>query len=57
MPEITLPDNSTRSFDSKLTVEDLAAHIGPRLAKSTVAGIINGKLVESNLSHSHRCRH
>ena len=50
MPEITLPDNSTRSFDSKLTVEDLAAHIGPRLAKSTVAGIINGKLVDASES-------
>ena len=47
MPQITLPDKSTRDFKSSLTIEELAADIGPGLAKATVAGKINGKLVDA----------
>ena len=48
MPQITLPDKSSRDFSSSLTIEELAADIGPGLAKATVAGKINGKLVDAS---------
>ena len=48
MPQITLPDKSLRDFNSSLTIEELAADIGPGLAKATVAGKINGKLVDAS---------
>ena len=48
MPQITLPDKSLRDFSSSITIEELAADIGPGLAKATVAGKINGKLVDAS---------
>ena len=48
MPEITLPDQSTRKFDKPISVEGLAMEIGPGLAKATVAGKINGALVDAS---------
>src|SRR6056300_888767 len=48
MPTITLPDNSTRKFDNPLTIDDIAKDIGPGLAKATVAGKINGNLVDAS---------
>jgi len=48
MPEITLPDGSKRSFDHPVTVADIAADIGPGLAKATLAGKVNGKLVDAS---------
>ena len=48
MPSVTLPDNSIRSFDSPVTVEELAADIGSGLAKATVAGRIDGRLVDAS---------
>ena len=47
MPEITLPDNSKRKFNESLTVDAIAMDIGPGLAKATVAGKIDGKLVDA----------
>lgn len=47
MPIITLPDGSQRSFENPLTVMEVAADIGPGLAKATVAGKINGKQVDA----------
>lgn len=47
MPEITLPDGSKRAFDHPVTVADIAADIGPGLAKATLAGKVNGKLVDA----------
>ena len=47
MPEITLPDNSKRKFNEALTVDAIAMDIGPGLAKATVAGKIDGKLVDA----------
>jgi threonyl-tRNA synthetase len=38
MIQITLPDGSQRSFDAPLTVGDVAAAIGPGLAKAAIAG-------------------
>ena len=48
MLEITLPDQSKRKFDKPISIEDLAADIGPGLAKATVAGRINGDLVDAS---------
>jgi threonyl-tRNA synthetase len=46
MPVITLPDGSERRFDHPLTVEAIAASIGPGLAKAALAGRLDGKLVD-----------
>ncbi|REL26775.1 threonine--tRNA ligase [Thalassotalea euphylliae] len=47
MPVITLPDGSQRSFDNAVSVMDVAADIGPGLAKATLAGRINGERVDA----------
>jgi len=47
MPVITLPDGSQRVFESSVTVMQVAQDIGPGLAKATVAGRINGELVDA----------
>jgi TGS domain. len=38
MPVITLPDGSKRHFDKPVSVYEVAADIGPGLAKATIAG-------------------
>ncbi len=48
MPVITLPDGSQRSFDSAVTVMDVARDIGPGLAGATLAGRVNGELVDAS---------
>ena len=48
MPEITLPDKSKRKFEDSISIEDVAKDIGPSLAKATVAGKINGVLVDAS---------
>ena len=48
MPKITLLDNSKKEFKDPLTVQELAANIGAKLANATVAGKINGVLVDSS---------
>jgi len=47
MPVITLPDGSQRSFDSAVSILDIAMDIGPGLAKATVCGRIDGRLVDA----------
>ncbi|QBL09635.1 threonine--tRNA ligase [Rheinheimera sp. D18] len=47
MPVITLPDGSQRSFEHAVSVLDVAKDIGPGLAKATIAGKINGQLVDA----------
>ena len=47
MPVITLPDGSQREFDSAVTVMEVAADIGSGLAKATIAGEIDGQLVDA----------
>ncbi|WP_117139622.1 threonine--tRNA ligase [Pseudomonas amygdali] len=44
---ITLPDGSIRTYDYPVTVHDVAASIGAGLARSTVAGRVNGRLVDA----------
>jgi threonyl-tRNA synthetase len=48
MPQITLPDGSQRSFDHPVSVMDVANDIGPGLARATLAGKVNGKLVDAS---------
>lgn len=48
MLTITLPDGSQRQFDHALTVMDVAADIGPGLAKATLAGKVNNNLVDAS---------
>ena len=47
MLNITLPDGSVRQYESPVTVAQIAASIGADLAKATVAGKVNGKLVDA----------
>src|ERR1700683_395599 len=53
MPVITLPDGSHRQFDRAISVADVAASIGPGLAKAALAGKLNGKLVDTSASIDH----
>ena len=48
MPVITLPDGSQRSFDKPVSVYEVAADIGPGLAKATIAGRVNGERVDAH---------
>jgi threonyl-tRNA synthetase len=48
MPVITLPDGSKRSFDQPVSVLDVAADIGPGLAKATLAGKVDGRMVDAS---------
>ena len=50
MIQITLPDGSRREFDQPLTVADVAASIGPGLAKAALAGKVNGKVVDTTFT-------
>ena len=46
MPQITLPDGSTRQYDRSVTVAGVAESIGPGLAKAALAGRVDGELVD-----------
>ena len=46
MPVITLPDASRREFDSPVSIQDIAASIGPGLVKAALAGKVDGKMVD-----------
>ena len=48
MPVITLPDGSKREFADAVSVMEVAQDIGPGLAKATLAGRINGDLVDAS---------
>ncbi|MBS3936216.1 MAG: threonine--tRNA ligase [Sulfuritalea sp.] len=48
MPVLTLPDGSQRSFAQPVTVAEVAAAIGPGLAKSALAGRLDGRLVDTS---------
>ena len=45
MSNIQLPDGSTRSYDQPITPGDIAAEIGPGLAKAAIAAKIDGNIV------------
>ncbi|HGG58526.1 MAG TPA: threonine--tRNA ligase [Gammaproteobacteria bacterium] len=48
MPQITLPDGSIRRYDHPVTVMDVAKDIGAGLARATLAGKVDGKLVDAS---------
>src|ERR1700678_915139 len=48
MPAINLPDGSQKRFDHAVSVADVAASIGPGLAKAALAGKLDGKLVDTS---------
>ena len=48
MPQITLPDGSSRQFDAPVSVFDVAADIGPGLAKAALAGKVDGEMVDTS---------
>ena len=48
MVYVTLPDGSVRGFDNPVSVADVAASIGPGLAKAALAGRVNGQLVDTS---------
>ena len=53
MIEITLPDGSKKPFEHPVTVQDVAASIGAGLAKATLAGKVDGKLVDASFPIEH----
>ncbi|HIY70267.1 MAG TPA: threonine--tRNA ligase [Candidatus Luteimonas excrementigallinarum] len=48
MITITLPDGSKREFDGPVSAMQVAESIGPGLAKATVAGKVDGRLVDAS---------
>jgi threonyl-tRNA synthetase len=48
MPDIRLPDGAVRHFDAPVTIAQIAASIGPGLAKAALAGKVDGKLVDTS---------
>lgn len=47
MPVITLPDGAQKHYDQAVSVMDVATEIGTGLAKATIAGRVNGRLVDA----------
>lgn len=48
MPVVTLPDGTERRFDDSVSVHEVAAAIGPGLAKAAIAGKVDGELVDTS---------
>lgn len=48
MPVITLPDGSQRHYDHPVSPMDVALDIGHGTAKATIAGRVNGELVDAS---------
>ncbi|PJK11292.1 threonine--tRNA ligase [Lysobacteraceae bacterium NML120232] len=48
MIKITLPDGSQREFAQPVSVMEVAADIGAGLAKATIAGEVDGRLVDAS---------
>src|SRR5450631_654264 len=53
MPVITLPDGSQKRFDDAVSVAQVAAAIGPGLAKAALAGKVDGVLVDTSAMIDH----
>src|SRR5947208_11726908 len=49
MPNIRLPDGSSKSFPGPVTVAEIAQAIGPGLARAALAARVNGKLVDTGV--------
>ena len=53
MPVITLPDGSQRQFAAPVTVHEVALDIGPGLAKAALAGVVDGREVDTSFKIDH----
>lgn len=53
MPNITLPDGSVRHFEQAVSIYDIAASIGTGLARATLAGKVDGKMVDTSFVVDH----
>ncbi len=49
MPIITLPDGSKKVFEKSVTILEIAQSIGAGLAKATIAGKVNGVLLDATI--------
>ncbi len=49
MPIITLPDGSKKVFEKSVTILEIAQSIGSGLAKATIAGKVNGTLLDATI--------
>jgi threonyl-tRNA synthetase len=54
--DIKLPDGAVKHFDAPVSVADIAASIGPGLAKAALAGRVDGKLVDTSHVVDHDAR-
>ncbi len=56
--QVTLPDGSRKVFPNGTTVLEVAESIGPRLARDTVAGLVDGRMVDlrTRLDHDAELR-
>jgi len=53
MVSVQLPDGSKRTFEHPVSVFDVAASIGPGLAKAALGGKVDGKLVDTSFAIDH----
>ena len=53
MPRIELPDGTTKDFDHPVTPAEVAADIGPGLAKAAIAAKIDGTLSDLTCPIAH----
>jgi len=53
MPTITLPDGSTRHYESAVTPYHIAEEVSAGLAKATIAAKVDGKLVDLSFPITH----
>jgi threonyl-tRNA synthetase len=53
MPVITLPDGNQRTFNQPVTVHEIAAAIGPGLAKAALGGVVDGREVDTSFVVEH----
>jgi threonyl-tRNA synthetase len=53
MVSIRLPDGSVRQYDHPVTVAEVAASIGPGLAKAALGGKLDGELVDTSALIDH----
>ncbi len=49
MPEIKLPDGSKKHFEGSVNIIEIARSIGSSLAKATIAGKVNNKLIDATI--------
>jgi len=56
MPDIKLPDGSSRQYNSTVTIAALALDIGEGLSRAALAGLVDGRLVDLSFEISVNCQ-